>query len=263
MKRVLLAVALWLVLGACSVPSFGVTTTCTYNFNSGSGATLFNFCVTINGNIVKLTSPSGYEHIRLSSGTTNLIREGYGLCDVNANVHYNDYGASGTVNWNSATVQQPNGAGTLPLIITRSTSDGRFTLKQTFNRNTAERIITVAMALTNKTGSALPVHLLRYVDLDANNADGPNGGDFKNLFDHGADAVWGYNTFYYGVMLYTTSPAITHSAEVASRFGVDPCSLPGVGPLPILGDYGMYINHNIASLGAGATQSVIVEYKRF
>ena len=122
---------------AAAILSPAATDICASTFTSGSGQTFLKFCVTVNGNITQLESPSGTEFIREGS-----FAEGYGVCDVNANKQYYDYADGGdSGNWGAPVITQPGGANTFPLTIKRTTTDGLFTLTQLFSRNSAEHIV--------------------------------------------------------------------------------------------------------------------------
>src|ERR1700728_2282729 len=66
-------------------PSPDSTTACDVTFPSGTGTNATQFCVTVNGNIAQF-SVAGGEMIAISS-----ILEGYGVCDLTANVSYYDW----------------------------------------------------------------------------------------------------------------------------------------------------------------------------
>jgi len=234
------------------------TNACQSTFNFGSGQTLFNFCVSSNGNLVQFTSPQGFEHIR-----EGQVGEGYGICDRTANAGYFDYadeGASG--NWNSSIVVQSGGANTFPLKITRTTSDGIFTLTQVFSSNTSERIAKIAMTLKNNSGVSKSILFLRFADIDANNA---HNGDFMNEFDYGFDSAWGYNSFAYGLALSTVPTGTSHDGRVwrTTSAGPNPCnSSLNVPPTPFFGDGSAGIVYGF-TLAAGKSTTVTVEYQRF
>jgi hypothetical protein len=90
----------------------------------------------------------------------------------------------------------------LPLTIKRTTSDGIYTLTQVFNRNTAEPAVKITMTLKNNTAVSRDFMLVRYADIDANNA---HSGDYANWFDEDHQSAWGYNNELnvFGVMLYS------------------------------------------------------------
>src|SRR5664279_466844 len=55
-------------------------------YSSGPLATFTRYCLSVNGNIVQLDSPSGFEFINNGD-----LMEGYGICDVTPNLSYYDY----------------------------------------------------------------------------------------------------------------------------------------------------------------------------
>ena len=231
------------------------TSTCASTYSFGSGNTFFKFCVTNNGNITQFESPVGVEHIR--NGT---FAEGYSVCDVNANKQYYDYADAGdSGNWGAPVKTQPGGPNTFPLTIKRTTTDGLFTLTQTFSRVTGERIVKIGTTLKNNVPVAKPVHLIRFADVDAN-------GVFSNYVDQGVEAACGYNPFQYGLMLYVATSTVNHFANSLNFGGgqfADSCSLPGNSSVtPALEDGSIYAGYNF-SLGANAAKTVAFEYKRF
>lgn len=155
------------------------TRTCYATFNTA----LPNFCVTQNGNIENFYYPSGYSQI---------FTDGYGLCDLTTypttETSYYDDGDQDSGNWLSPVIYEPNGANTLPLTITRTTSDGIWTVKQTFTRNTSDAYVKVVITWTNNTGILRLAYSTRYVDIDA------DGRGASNEFDGTANSGWGYNT---------------------------------------------------------------------
>ena len=60
------------------------TITCAATYSSGSGDARVTYCVTVNGNITKL-SRAGKEMINVGT-----VDEGYGICDFTSNTHYFD-----------------------------------------------------------------------------------------------------------------------------------------------------------------------------
>jgi hypothetical protein len=234
-----------------------VQAACQSTFNYGSGQTLFNFCVTSNGNLVQFTSPEGFEHIR-----EGLIGEGYGICDPDLNARYFDYAQRGVSgNWNNSVITQPGGPNTFPLKMTRVTSDQAFTLAQSFSRNPGERIVKITMTIKNTSGVAKAVNLLRFADIDANNAD---HGDYLNEFDYGSESAWGYNTGSYGLGLSAVPTNLAHSGLVWDKAqAADPCDpLLNLASTPFFGDGAAGIIFSFP-LAAGQPKTVIVEYQRF
>jgi hypothetical protein len=141
-----------------------------------------NFCVTQAGNIGSFTFPAGF---------SQLFTDGYGICDITTNTpqSYYDDGDQNSGNWLDPVVSEPHGANTFPLTITRTTSDGIWTIKQVFSRNTADAYVKVAITWTNNTAAGKLALFSRYVDIDAdNNVTGPS----LNWFDGSANSGWGY-----------------------------------------------------------------------
>jgi hypothetical protein len=236
------------------------TTSCQSTFTSGSGPSYLQFCVTANGNITEFQSPLGVEHIR--EGTYG---EGYGICDYESSglVRYYDWAGFGdSGNWLSPVISQPYGFNTFPLKIVRTTSDGIFTLTQVFSRVSGELIVKVAMTLRNNSGISRDFALVRYADIDANNA---HGGDYNNEFDFGNDSAWGYNNGFntaYGLMISTAPTKLPHFAFVqSSAGGPDPCS-PSFATVPYYGDGSAGHDWN-GTIAAFQSLSVTAEYKRF
>lgn len=159
---------------------------------------------------------------------------------------------------------QPGGPNTFPLKIVRTTSDGIFTLTQVFSEIPSEQIAKVTMTIKNNTAVARDYAVVRYADIDANNAD---GGDFKNQFDFDHQSAWGYNPGFndHGLMLYSSPTSQGHFAFVQKTSAPpDPCSpvanLPI--PTPFFGDGSAGHDWN-GTLGPGKTATFTGEYKRF
>jgi len=230
------------------------TTTCKLTFSSGSSPNYLQFCVTVNGNIVELQSPKGFEHIREGE-----ILEGYGVCDYGSLTRYYDWGAEDSGNW-----EPPVFKGTsLPITIKRTTSDGIYTLTQVISRNTDDPAVLISMTLKNNTAASHDFGLIRYADIDANNAN--DGG--KDWFDFEHESAWGYNNGFnlFGVMLYSVPTSQTHFAFVQDTFEPpDPCepvnNLPS--STPWFGDGSVGLDWN-GTLGANKSLTFASEYKRF
>jgi hypothetical protein len=230
---------------------------CQSTYGSGHGLTLFEFCVTSNGNIAELQSPFGVEHIRFDGSG-----EGYGVCDYDNKVRYYDYDDGDSGNWKGAVITQPGGPNTFPLKVVRTSSDGLFTLTQTFSRNTGERIAKIAMTLKNNSSVSKTFILLRFANVNANNGD---GGDLNNEFDSGIDASWAYNNLAYGVRLSAVTTFIEHAGFVdGTNDGPDPCSPSASAPpgQPFFGDGSVVVAY-VITLPAGKSTTAAVEYKRF
>jgi hypothetical protein len=230
-------------------PSPFVTTACYSTYTFGSGATAFKWCVTGNGNITQLMGPYTYEHIQVGAYT-----EGYGLCS--AGVNYYDYAAMGdSYNWGPATIVGT--PGTFPFQVIRTTTDGLFTLTQTFSQTTTEKLVKIAMKLKNNVPIAKTVTLMRFVDIDATGVISPN------TFDYGWDSAWGYRENWFGVMLSVRPPFQGgHNGNVVLLQLVKPCALPTLATVPFQGDGAAYV-YNVVSIPANGTKTINFGYRIF
>jgi hypothetical protein len=142
---------------------------------TGAGPKVFNVCLSNDGNVTKLEAPGGFVHVGSA--------EGYLLCT--AEDTYWDLGALGGSGFGAPTVRQTKGPGTLPVTITRSTTDGAWELTQAFTKDNNEQDLSVTTTLKRlSTHVAGPVYLSRYAD---GNMEGTRTGDFGDV---SADSVW-------------------------------------------------------------------------
>jgi hypothetical protein len=243
-----------------ALSSDAATDVCQSTFTTGAGPTYLQFCVTQNGNITEFQSPVGVEHIREGS-----YNEGYGICDFSSLNRYYDWADGGdSGNWLAPVRTQPKGPNTFPLKIVRTTSDGIFTLTQVFSETANEQIAKITMTIKNDTAVSRDYAVVRYADIDANNAD---GGDFKNWFDFEHQSGWGYNPGFntHGLMLYSSPTSQGHFGFVQNTPDPpDPCSpvanLPSITPW--FGDGSAGHDWN-GTLGPGKSATFTAEYKRF
>jgi hypothetical protein len=173
--------------------------------------------VTANGNITEFQTPSGREHIAAGS-----FGEGYGFCDFNSSVGYDDYADFGdSGNWQNATVTSKSPTA---VKIVRNTSDGIWTLTQTITQSSSTGSAKVTMTLKNNTAVDRFVQLLRYADVDADST-------FRNNFDGTINSAFGWNPVgsatSFGMMLQDVSTtAFEHSGFAQTvAFGPDPCNV--------------------------------------
>jgi hypothetical protein len=138
------------------------TSACSYNFTSSANRNSLKYCVTVNGNIAQLATPIGAEAIAVGG----VIGEGYGVCGGAGGQYfdYADFGDSG--NWRPATLVSLNAT---TVKISRSTSDGVWTLTQVVTQMAATSSVKVAMTLKNNTSVAIGANLVRYVDANPGN----------------------------------------------------------------------------------------------
>jgi hypothetical protein len=213
------------------------------------------FCTTQNGNVAQFQNPD--------DSFTQLYQggEGYGVCDLtnNADVRYYDWGAYGdSGNWQNANITQPNGANTFPLTITRTTSDGVFTLKQVFSRNTTTPALKITMTLTNNSAVSRNVVLKRLADIDA------DGETNKNRFDNDIYGAWGYSgTLDYaglhGLMMRATSAKGFSYPEIVTVGSVDPCNMTPQHTL-FVGDGAAALNW-VFTAGPQSSTTMTFEYR--
>jgi hypothetical protein len=240
-------------------------------FTSGSGQTFLKVCITANGNMSWIESPAGYVHLQ--------SREGYAVCSGGvpgngATVHGFDADIA-AAGWGSPTASQPSGAGTLPLIITRTSTDGVIQIKQTFTLNAPEREVNIKMDVKNTSAGILDsVYLSRYYDGDID-------GQTTNLYDRNQESVWArgpYNNVAHGLMLNAApAPNIQFRASGTDYSYWDPY---GSGPQyargcdwdnaysPATGDFVGILQVDLTpptapSLKPGQTKTVTIHYRRF
>jgi hypothetical protein len=153
------------------------TTSCSFNFTSGSNNTYLVYCVSQNGNVFYVTTPAGHTH--------NSLYEGYGLCDANVPAVYYDYGFSGdSGNWNAPSVVSANAT---TVKISRTTSDGLSTLTQTITQMASNSSVKIVMTLRNNTASTREAYILRYNYLS------PDGDIFAN-YDGTQNTAFAWNS---------------------------------------------------------------------
>jgi hypothetical protein len=155
MTRISVVLTTCLLLICCALPAHA-TTTCSYDFSSGSGNTYMGYCVTANGNILEIQTPFGQSMMGANG-------EGYGLCDQNAPANYTDYAVSDTGNWGTATVLSHSLSS---VKIARTTADGLWTLTQTITKVPATSSIKVVMALKNNQTVSDVAYLVRFADAE-------------------------------------------------------------------------------------------------
>jgi hypothetical protein len=206
------------------------TEKCSYKFTSGSGATYMNYCITVNGNFANFESPAGVEMLDQHGSW-----EGYGVCDLDTNVGYWDYGYADSGNWKAPVKVTENAT---EVEIERSTSDGKYVLTQTISKVTgASPEARIVMALKNTTGLDREVYLLRFAGFLPDKA--ASSMNRNENYDGTVDSAWGYIPDYatfstpsgpYGLMLNSIgepAPASTFGFSLGyaynSEYGPAPC----------------------------------------
>lgn len=150
----------FLMLIWVALPSHA-TTTCSYDFTSGSGNTYLSYCVTVNGNILEIQTPFGQNMLGANG-------EGYGICNERPAQNYTDYSVSDTGNWQNAVVLSHSSTS---VKIARTTADGNWTLTQTITKVPTTFSIKVVMALKNNQSVAHVAYLVRFADVEPTSRD--------------------------------------------------------------------------------------------
>jgi len=161
------------------------TATCTYPFTvPGNLNSYLSYCVTVNGNIVSLQSPKGFDQIAQGGAA-----EGYGVCDLSTNTAYYDWAYLDSGNWGAPTLVSNTATA---VRIARTTTDGLWTLTQTISKvSGVQPYAKVTMALKNNTAITKDAYLVRYADVDPAAAPFTDT-TFLESFDSSQYSAWGY-----------------------------------------------------------------------
>ena len=232
---------------------------CQFTFTAGASNTFLRYCVTDGGNILGIEGPQG--HFMVPDD-----REGYGICDQSTGVSYFDYGSFGaSSNWGPVNVVSHTAKS---VKMTRTTSDGIWTLTQVFNLVAGTSpMVKDTMTLKNNTAAARGAFLLRYADTDID-------GDVTNNLDATIEAASAWNSvstpnenaISRGLMLQNVGVArVTHQA-IAQNFpsAPDTCNPFGLFPpgpqVQVDGSLGLAYQ---AFVGGGSSATATVGYRTF
>ena len=233
-------------------------------FTFSAGSTLFKFCLSNEGNIGGLESPAGFSHIS--------TYEGYVACGTGAmNAHSVGGHLISESGWEFATTSQPGGPNTLPVTITRNSTDGKFQFTQTFDWKTDEKEILITMTLKNISAASLTnVRLSRYFRGHISNDI------FDDIYDRDTDSAWGTDpgagAGHHTVMLTALTFTQTHTA-FAEKFNDWAPDAGGAQtatkcvamaqPVPTApGDLVGRVTYVLGTLSAGTSKTVQVVYRR-
>lgn len=215
-------------------------------------------CISEHGNVVRMESPLGVEHIRIG-----VIGEGYALCAapsaVAAPAIAHDAGFAEAGFTAAITIVQPV-PNAFPLTITRTTTSG-LQFIQSFSGDSVEGDLTVTMTVRNLSGATkYNVRLDRYFDGDINAG---SGGD---LYSRTLDSVWAYANASNGVMLRDIQllPATAHATAVHT-FGTwnrATCGQAGVATPTAAGDFVGRLSYSFGNMAANTSRSVRINYAR-
>ncbi len=222
-------------------------------YSSGPLSTFTRYCLSVNGNIVQLDSPSGFEFINNGD-----LMEGYGICDVTPNVSYYDYASVDSGNWGATSVTTPSPTSAR---FVRTTSDGLWQLTQTITQIKANAAgpgsVKITMALKNLSTISRNVALLRVANVNA----GPVAtndefvSSFNSAFGQEPGASWGLG-------LTTNTFTFAHNGAVFNvPTGPDPCHyVTHIINAAFVGDGS--IGHVYAiTVPKGASKTVTMTYK--
>ena len=161
------------------------TATCSYFFTvPGNLNSFLSFCVTVNGNIASIQSPSGFDFIAQGG-----VAEGYGVCDISTGISYYDWAYADSGTWGAPVLVSSSATA---VKIARTTTDGLWTLTQTIAKQAgAQPYAKITMALKNNSGITKDAYLVRYADVDPANPPFTDT-NFNESFDSSQYSVWGY-----------------------------------------------------------------------
>jgi len=240
------------------------TSFCSYSFTvPGKLNSFLSFCVTVNGNIASLQSPSGFDYIAQGG-----VGEGYGVCDLSTGTSYFDWAYIDSGNW-LAPVLLSNTSSAVK--IARTTTDGLWTLTQTISKQAGVApYAMITMALKNNSGIAKTAYLVRYADVDPANAPFTDT-SFLESFDSTLYSVWGYEKLgkghQVGLMLENigqpTVPSAIEGLDQNTSDGPNPCN-----PAANYGGYEASVDGSVEFLwqlkiGAEKTGTVNAKYEQF
>lgn len=162
------------------------TETCSYSFTvPGKLNSFLSFCVTANGNIASLQSPtSNFDQIAQGG-----VGEGYGVCDVSTGVSYYDWAYEDSGTWGAPVLVSSTATS---VKIARTTTDGLWTLTQTIAEQAGvQPYVKMTMQLKNNTAITKTAYLVRYADIDPAAAPFTDT-NFSESFDSSQYGAWGY-----------------------------------------------------------------------
>ena len=274
MFRTVLKLTTCIALLACALPGQAqraraaaplVDSDCTFTFSSGTGNTFLQFCVADTGNITNIETPEGHEQL-----VTGLGTDGYGICNVDDGVaSYTDYGVvdHDSGNWNNPILLAQTAKS---VKIARTTSDGIWTLTQTITQVPTTPAIQVVMALKNNTAVPRQAFLVRWADINADNAFN----DRENDFSATSNTAAGWNPTIPFANNFATALQLENIGNSQFGFvsgyarttfhGPNPCNFAGDSSgTPIADTDGSIALAFVDMIGAKKTKTTTVIYKGF
>lgn len=236
------AAILWVSAPAFAQGTAAVNSTCAYEFGNSE----FSVCVSPNGNIVRLTSPAGAEHINVGT-----LAEGYVLC-AGTHLPYYDVAAAGA-RFGAPTLL--DGPTSDSVTIQRTTGDGLFTVQQAFVANTTNRQITVTMTIINNGPTVSNVRLLRSADFDM------DGTRTTDVFDRSNDSTWARQLRAASLSAQTRN--VPHQARISPNLAPQNCGPATVAPPTVNTDLASFVRYDIGSIPARGNRAVRFRYQIF
>jgi len=234
-------------------------TSCPHVFSIGdaSSNTFFQYCVNDRGNITQVETPLAHFHIGGQG-------EGYGVCqqDPTPGTAYYDY-----LNFDSGNWQAPQilSAGASSIKISRTTTDGNWTLVHTISKVAPTHSIKLVMALTNNQPLAKVAYIVRFADVN------PDGQQTTHAVSGaGVQGAFAWNEdfdvpFHYGLQLENTGK--WSGFQQAYLQGIpnppNPCAFAGNAERsPLLeGQDSSLVYAYVGSVGAHKTATVTLSYR--
>jgi hypothetical protein len=216
---------------------------CFTTYTSGS----FEYCVSERGTLASLQAPRGTEH--MDGGG-----EGYILCDLTAGTVYRDLGGLGEEGWLPPETSAP---GRRPFVVTRTSADGAWTLRQTFTPRLRDGQVQLSMRLTNNSALARSVQLSRVFDA---NMDASTGGD---VHDKTLDSVTARQ--HHGLMPTAAQGSSVHETfvEPIAALTTASCAPSSVAVPTPAQDFAGTLRHGTLTIGPGRSAVVVVRYRSF
>lgn len=265
-----LAVALVLCLPALArqiqqtVAGTQANETCAFNFMTGTGHGLTQYCVTNNGNITQFSAVGGNTLTYEFLNGTGAATEGYGMCDTTnfTPLAYWDFASSDSGNWNVATAVQSGNKVT----VTRTTADGIWQLVQTIRMVPGSKFTyggaEVIMAAKNLSLQDRFLFITRYADVNA-------GSSTFNDFGTTEVSAWGIIPDGNGPGLSMTAGFVTTPFDFSLSFvetvpaAPIPCQINSNSTKGFFeGDGGIAQDYSL-EIGPGRTKTVGLIYKPF
>lgn len=229
--------------------------TCPFSFTSGNNQTFLSYCVSGDGNVITLETPQGQPEVSLDQ------LEGYGVCDLTSNTAYSDFGASvATSNWGAARVLSNTGS---MVKIVRTTSDGIWTLTQTFNQisgNTPN--VKITMALKNNSRVEREAFLVRWADVDAGTVELDEAdATFNTAFVYNSFAVGNGTPVGLALQNEGNSPFVFGAVTYNTPAPPDPCNPLGFAAGELINTDASLAQIYLMNLGAVQTGKVTMAYR--